>query len=113
MKISEELSTDCLEKERIDLFYKKSLNGWWHCRYKYTIIKNGVKISLSDEWSCKDEYSAVYYAVKASRLDIENYLNKKTSKYYPQLLEDVWKKFDESKKLHLKPIIRQERKMKR
>lgn len=97
-------SLGALEKERIYLVYKKSLNGWWHCRYEYTIRKSGVKISLSNEWSCKDEYSAVYYAVKAARLDIEKYLNEKNSKYYPQLLEDVWKKYDDRKKLHLKPI---------
>lgn len=89
-------SLGALEKERIDLVYKKSLNGWYHCRYKYTSIKNGVELSLSSEWSCKDEYSAVYYAVKAARLDIENYFNEKTSKYYPQLLEDVWKKYDDN-----------------
>lgn len=57
-----------------------------------------MKISLSSEWSCKDEYSAVHYAVKAARLDIEKYLNEKASKYYPQLLEDVWKKYDDRKK---------------
>lgn len=75
-------SLGALEKERIDLACKKSLNGWYHCRYKYTSIKNGVEISLSSEWSCEDEYSAVYYAVKAARLDIENYFNEKTSKCY-------------------------------
>lgn len=89
-------SLGALEKERIDLVYKKSLNGWYHCRYKYTSIKNGVELSLSSEWSCKDEYSADYYAVKAARLDIENYFNEKTSKCYPQLLEDVWKKYDDN-----------------
>lgn len=70
-------SLGALEKERISLVYKKSLNGWWHCRYEYTIRKSGVKISLSSEWSCKDEYSAVHYAVKAARLEIEEYLNEK------------------------------------
>lgn len=87
-------SSGALEKERIDLVYKKSLNGWWHCRYKYTSIKNSVEISLSSEWLCKDEYSAVYYAVKAASLEIEDYFNEKTSKYYPKLLEEVWKKYN-------------------
>lgn len=94
------------EKERIDLIIKKSFDGWWHCRYKYTSIKNGMEISLSCEWSCKDEYSAVYYAVKAAKLDIESCFNAKISKYYPQLLEEVWKKYDDSKKLHHKILNR-------
>lgn len=93
-------------KERIDLIIKKSFDGWWHCRYKYTSIKNGVEIFLSSEWSCKDEHSSVYYAVKAARLDIEGCLNEKLPKYYPQLLEDVWKKYDDRKKLHHKVLNR-------
>lgn len=48
------------EKERIDLIIKKSFDGWWHCRYKYTSIKNGMEISLSCEWSCKDEFRNFY-----------------------------------------------------
>lgn len=102
MKISLESSTSCSDKERIDLIIKKSFDGWWHCRYKYTSIKNGVEISLSSEWSCKDEHSSVYYAVNVAKLDIESCLNEKFSKYSSQLLEDVWKKYDDRKKLHQK-----------
>lgn len=93
-------------KRKNRLGYKKTFDGWWHCRYKYTSIKNSVEISLSCKWSCKDEYSAVYYAVKAAKLDIESCLNKKIPKYYSQLLEYGWKKYDDIKKLHHKILNR-------
>lgn len=99
-------SLEKTEKERIDLLIKKSFDGWWHCRYKYTSIKNGVEISLSSEYSCKDEHSSVYYAVKAARLDIKSYLNKNLPKYYPQLLNDIYEKYNDRKRLHHKILNR-------
>lgn len=90
------------EKEKLDLIYKKSFDGKWYCKYKYTNSKDGKEFSiLSVSFSSKDEYSAVLYTLKQAKLAVKKSLYEKDFEYHSKLFDDAWNKYFDSKQLRL------------
>lgn len=93
MKVSAQIKISDSESEKIILTCKKSFNGKWQCKYKYTKIKDEVECSVSSRNFCEDRNSTVFYAVKYAQIEIENCLNGNCT-YHKQFLVDVWKNFN-------------------
>lgn len=98
MKISAETKSSFSDNEKIVVIFKKFFDRKWHCKYRYTSSKNGLKLSISSSFicfNCMDECSSFFYAVNRAEFDIKRLFQADEPKNKGKLFENILKKYSE------------------